>query len=83
MMNTTRTILGAYLLALPLSGSAAEFLSGAQITATFAGKTTAWQHMKKNDSGRSYTAADGTIVRKEPGGWTATSSVSAGVNASP
>ncbi len=82
-MNTARMILGACLLALPLSVSAGEFLSGEQITATFAGKTTAWQHMKKSDSGRSYTAADGTIVKKEPGGSTATSSVSAGASALP
>jgi hypothetical protein len=61
-MNMTRTTLGACLLALPLCGSAAEFLNGEQITATFAGKTAAWQHLKKSTSGRSYTAADGTIV---------------------
>ena len=61
-MKIKLVILSALLLFVSSTGFAGGTLTGAQIKKAWAGKTLVWKHMFKNRSGKSYYAADGSLM---------------------
>ncbi|MET0049406.1 MAG: hypothetical protein ABW066_16640 [Sedimenticola sp.] len=70
-----RTIaVSALLMFVSATGYAGNSLSGDEIKEAWAGKTMVWKHMTKSRSGKSYFAADGSLIgvtngKKREGKW--------------